>query len=86
MKKFAKIILGCAGALALSASAASAAVVCNEDGDCWRTKTKYDYKPEFGVRVYSDDWRWDDSEKDRYRWREAREERGYWSKGVWIDF
>jgi hypothetical protein len=70
----------------LPVSAASAAIVCNADGDCWRVKEKYDYKPEFGLRVYSDDWKWKESEKDKYRWRESGNGRGYWRDGVWIEF
>ena len=46
---------GVVGALAL-ATTASAAVVCNEDGDCWRVKEKYDYRPDWGLTVYDDDW------------------------------
>jgi hypothetical protein len=77
-------ILGMVGALAFNVTGATAAIVCNENGDCWHAKEKYDYKPEFGVRVYGDDWKWSDN--DKYRWRE-HEGRGYWGrKGVWIEF
>ncbi len=69
----------------LMLSPASAAVVCNEDGDCWRVKEHYDYKPEWRLRIYDDDWKWSDSDKDKYRWREGRG-RGYWRNGVWIEF
>jgi hypothetical protein len=24
----------------------------------WHVKEKYDYRPEFGLHVYGDDWRW----------------------------
>ena len=30
--------LACTAALALSATGASAAVICNDEGDCWRVK------------------------------------------------
>lgn len=80
MLKTALLAAGCA--LALSATSASAAIVCNGDGDCWHTKTRYQYKREYGVRVYPDSWKW---KGDHYRWRE-HEGRGYWRKGVWIDF
>lgn len=73
-------------AFALSAGSASAAVVCNEDGDCWKVKEKYEYKPEFKVRVYDDDWKWKDTEKDRYRWRDSGKGPGYYRGGVWIGF
>lgn len=74
-----------AGAFAFMTTSASAAVVCNDEGDCWKVKEKYEYKPEFRLRVYDDDWRWADADKDRYRWREGRG-RGYWRQGVWIEF
>ena len=48
-------------------------------------KEKYEYKPEFGVHIYGDDWKWADADHDKYRWRE-HEGRGYWNKGVWIGF
>ena len=86
MKLFALALLTIAGAVSVAQSPASAAVVCNEDGDCWRTKERYDYKPEFRVRTYDDNWKWEEKEKDRYRWREAREGRGYYKGGVWIGF
>ena len=74
---------GVVGVLAL-ATTASAAVVCNEDGDCWRVKEKYDYRPDWGLTVYDDDWKWTDNNK--YRWRDPGAGRGYWRKGVWIGF
>lgn len=64
---------------------ANAAIVCNEDGDCWHVKVKHEYPPEARLRVYDDDWRWKDEEHTHYRWRE-HEGRGYWRQGVWIDF
>ena len=76
-------VLGIVGVLAFTATSASAAIVCNAEGDCWHVKEKYDYRPEWGLQVYPDDWTWTDSNK--YRWRE-REGRGYWRKGVWIGF
>jgi hypothetical protein len=58
--------VGFVGVFAL-ATTASAAVVCNEDGDCWRVKEKYDYRPDWGLTVYDDDWKWTG---DKYRWRD----------------
>jgi hypothetical protein len=66
------------------ASAASAAVVCNEDGDCWRVEERHTYPPDVRVQIYDDDWTFTDTKK--YRWREAGPGRGYWRGGVWIDF
>lgn len=66
---------------------ASAEIVCNDEGDCWHVKAKHEYKPEFGVRVYADDWKWADSDEKKHRWHEHDgDERGYWRKGVWIGF
>ena len=84
-----RMFIGTAGlclGLALLASPASAAVVCNDEGDCWRVKQKYDYKPEWRLRVYDDNWKWSDNDKHKYRWRETRDGRGYWRNGVWIEF
>ena len=71
------------GAVTLTGTASSAAVVCNDEGDCWRVKKRIEYKPELRLRVYEDDWKWKEGEK--YRWREAQHDRGYWRGGVWID-
>jgi hypothetical protein len=38
MKHLTFAAIGAVGALALMTSAAPAAVVCNEDGDCWKVK------------------------------------------------
>jgi hypothetical protein len=77
------MVAGCA--LAFTATTSSAAIVCNEDGDCWRVKKRYKYRPDFGLRIYPDSWKWADRENTRYRWREDRG-RGYWRKGVWVEF
>ncbi len=69
-------------AFALTATAASAEIVCNGEGECWHAREHAEYKPEFGVRVHPDDWKWKESE--HYKWRE-HEGRGYWRNGIWID-
>ena len=72
-----------AGALAAMAAPASAYVVCNREGDCWRTHERYNYQPAFGLTIHDDNWRW--RERERYRWRDYH--RGYWGRnGVWITF
>ena len=76
------VALACAAGLALSATAASAAVVCNDEGDCWRVKERRDYEPGHKLRVYDDNWKWKDGEK--YRWRDAVDGHGYYRGGVWI--
>jgi hypothetical protein len=83
MKAFSLTLLGGAAALALFATNVSAAVVCNDEGDCWKVKDKYDYPPTAGLQIYGDDWVID---TNKYRWREAQPGPGYWRKGVWIGF
>ena len=84
MKLLAQAAFG-AAMLALTAGSASAAVVCNEDGDCWRVKEQRNYEPSLKLRVMPDDWKWQDNEKDRYRWRDSGRGNGYWRQGVWIE-
>jgi hypothetical protein len=83
MKRIVVALLGVAGAIALTTTSVSAAVVCNDEGDCWRVKDKYTYPPKARVQIFDDDYVID---TQRYRWREARPGPGYWSGGVWIDF
>ena len=86
--KFKTLILGAlvaAGAVMATVETASARVVCNRYGDCWRTKERYDYRPAWGLSIHDDNWRWRDNERARYRWRDYH--RGYWGRGgVWITF
>jgi len=63
---------------------ASAAVVCNGDGDCWRVNKRYTYPAGENLHVYGDNWRW--AEGDPYRWREPGAGRGFYRGGVWIGF
>jgi hypothetical protein len=76
-------ILGAACALALTASSASAEIACNREGECWHVRDRIEYRPEHGVTVHPDNWRW--AEHEKYRWRE-HDGRGYWRNGVWIEF
>jgi hypothetical protein len=80
MNKLITIGAMAAATLAFAASGASAAVVCNEEGDCWHVRGEAKYKPEFKLHVYGDDWKFTDK---NHRWRE-HEGRGYWKSGVWI--
>ena len=74
-----------AGGLAFVATSASAAIVCNADGDCWHVKEQYTYAPAYGVTVHDDAWKWEDHDAANYRWRE-HEGRGYWHNNVWVTF
>ena len=81
MNYFKTAALAVLGTVAVTAGA-SAAVVCNQDGDCWRTKERLTYPPEARVQIYEDDY----TLGPTYRWRDAREGRGYYRGGVWIGF
>ena len=78
--------LGSAAVLALSvfafSTAASAAVVCNGEGDCWRPRLQHVYPDGVNLHVYGDDWELGDG----YRWREPGVGRGYYRGGAWIGF
>jgi hypothetical protein len=85
MKGFTTAVLGAACALIVSATAASADIVCNREGDCWHVNAKHPYHGEWGLVIHPDSWKWEEHEKSKFRWRE-HEGRGYWHKGVWIEF
>jgi hypothetical protein len=85
MNGYLKAIVAGAGALALTSSVAAADIVCNDEGDCWHVRARHEYRPEFGLHIYPDDWRWRDADARSYRWRE-HEGRGYWRRGLWIGF
>jgi hypothetical protein len=72
-----------AGAFALTSTTASAAIVCNADGDCWHTQTEYQYEPTFGLTVHDNNWKWKEGEK--HSWRE-HDGKGYWKGGSWRTF
>jgi hypothetical protein len=71
------------GGMALISTSASAAVVCNQDGDCWHTQTDYNYQPAFNLTVHENDWKW--KEGDKHAWRE-HEGKGYWKGHDWKKF
>jgi hypothetical protein len=84
MKKLSTIAIGAfigASALALSAVSASAAIVCNEDGDCWHVGVRHEYPAAAGVIIQEDNW----APSERHRWRE-HEGRGYWRGGNWVEW
>jgi hypothetical protein len=76
------VLIG-AGALAFTASTASAAVVCNDEVDCWRVRGRPAYGPELRLRIHPDNWAWRRGE--HYRWRSPGRGHGYWRGGTWIE-
>jgi hypothetical protein len=83
MTAFPKALAIAAAAFSLSAATASAAVVCNDEGDCWHIRGEPRYEPSLRLRIMPDDWRW--KEGDHYRWREPGHGHGYWRGGTWIE-
>ena len=83
MKRLTTAIFGATCALALTATAASAVIVCNREGECWHAKIRHPYRGEWGIVIHPDNWKWAAHEK--YVWRE-HEGRGYWRQGVWVEF
>ena len=83
MKAITRALLVSAATLAMTAGAASAAVVCNDEGDCWRVKEQRNYEPSLKLRIMPDDWKWKEDEK--YRWRESGKGHGHYRNGVWIE-
>jgi hypothetical protein len=81
MKHFKTAVLATVATLALTVSA-SAAVVCNDDGDCWRSKERLTYPPDARVQIYNDDY----VIGPKYKWRDAKAGRGYYRGGAWIGF
>jgi hypothetical protein len=75
------LALAGAGLLGLSSLNASAAIVCNEDGDCWHTPEAYTYPPGAHIVIHPNEWRWGPGE--HFAWKE-HQGRGYWEGGNWI--
>ena len=44
MKRLKMVLLAAESGLLVGTSGASAHIVCNDEGDCWHVKAKYDYK------------------------------------------
>ncbi len=63
-------------------TAASAAVVCNGDGDCWRVKKTHEYPAGLSLNIYGDEW----EPGEGHRMREAGEGRGDYRGGAWVGF
>ena len=67
----------------VSSLSASAAIVCDEDGNCWRIQQEYTFPPGAHVEIHPNDWRW--KEGEHHAWKE-HEGRGYWHGGQWEEF
>jgi hypothetical protein len=92
MKNLRTLMLGAAvgaGTLIAMAAPAAADIVCNREGDCWHSDTRYE-RPGVRFEYHPDDWyfhrHWRDDRDDRWHWRGYHEGRGYWRDGVWITF
>lgn len=79
--------------LALTSQPASARVVCNRFGDCWRTHEVVRYPRDLRVHAYSDRYA-DEAYRER-RWRRMHRvwhnedhdhDRGAWRNGAWVTF
>jgi hypothetical protein len=84
MKGIITAAVGAVSVLAMMTGNASADIACNRAGDCWHVRETHHFRPEHGITVHPDNWRWAEHERERYRWRE-HEGRGYWRDGVWIE-
>ena len=75
------------GALAASATPASADVACNRYGECWTVHQRYTtYPKNLAVRFYDDAWR-ASHQNHRYHWRADRDDdHGYYSHNQWRQF
>ena len=83
MKSVSILALAGVAVLAIGAHSASAAVVCNEEGDCWKVTEQRNYEPSLKLQVHPDNWKWKEGEK--YRWRESGRGHGYYRNGVWLE-
>jgi hypothetical protein len=81
MKYFGGAAFALLVSLTLTAGA-SAAVVCNDEGDCWKTPNRLAYPPEARITIYEDDY----TLGPKYKWREPGQGRGYWRGGAWVGF
>ncbi|MFI4949537.1 MAG: hypothetical protein ACHP7A_00695 [Caulobacterales bacterium] len=81
------ILSAAGGALALSATAASADVACNRYGDCWTVREHYTtYPNNLGVVFHDDAWR-EQHRRGHYHWRRDQDDdHGYYMHGRWHRF
>lgn len=73
------------GTAVVTTSPASAYVVCNREGDCWHTDSRYRY-PGSGYTYHPDHWYFHETWNSDRHFREYNRGRGYWRNGVWMRF
>ena len=83
LKKLAAATFLAGAALAVTASSASAWIVCNAEGECWHAHHRWGYHNEWGIVIHPDGWAW--GPNDHYVWHE-HDGRGYWHNHIWIAF
>ena len=71
------------GLLGLSSLNASAAIVCNDAGDCWHAHETYTYPPTARVEIHPDNWHWDKGQHFVFKEHPGR---GYWKGKDWETF
>ena len=74
------------GALAVTATSASADTACNRYGECWTVRDHYNnYPRNLHIRFHGDDWR--ARHQRHYHWRNDRDDdHGYYTHGQWHNF
>jgi hypothetical protein len=74
------------GAVAATASVASADVACNRWGECWHVRDHYTtYPATLGITFHEEGWKGDATR--HWRWRHDRDDdHGYYSHGRWHPF
>jgi ABC-type sugar transport system substrate-binding protein len=78
-------LIAAVAAGAFAASSASADVVCNRWGECWRVHEHLAYPPGLGITYHNDAW-WAAHQHGRWHWRADNFAHGYYRNGVWIAF
>lgn len=78
-------VLIAASVLALSAGVASAEIVCNNEGDCWRTKEVKKYEPSLQLQIHPDNWKGYETESAKFKLREPGRGHGYYRNGTWVE-
>jgi len=81
--KMTLVALASGSIFGLTVTSASARIVCNQEGACWHTTNNYDYRPEFGLVIHPDDWKWKEGEHNKWREHQGR---GFWLGDVWKGF